>query len=92
MKRIIRIILAAAVIIIGAADVMATEEAKYSVVKKDGRFEIRDYAPHILAETVVDGDMEEAGSIAFRRLFRYISADFAFQIFQKAQFSHPFAG
>ena len=75
MKRIIRIILAAAVIIIGAADVMATEEAKHSVVKKDGRFEIRDYAPHILAETVVDGDMEEAGSIAFRRLFRYISGD-----------------
>jgi len=75
MKRIIRIILAAAVIIIGAANVMATEEAKYNVVKKDGRFEIRDYAPHILAETVVDGDMEEAGSIAFRRLFRYISGD-----------------
>lgn len=75
MKRIIRIIFAAAVIIIGAADVMATEEAKYSVVKKDSRFEIRDYAPHILAETVVEGDMEEAGSIAFRRLFRYISGD-----------------
>lgn len=75
MIRIMRIILAAAVIIIGAADAMAVEEAQYNVVKKDGRFEIRDYAPHILAETVVEGDIEQAGSKAFRKLFRYISGD-----------------
>jgi effector-binding domain-containing protein len=70
-----RIILAAAVIFIGAADAMAIEEAGYNVVKKEGKFEIRDYAPHILAETVVDGDIEQAGSKAFNRLFRYISGD-----------------
>jgi hypothetical protein len=75
MTRILGIILAAALIFIGATDAMAIEEAKYSVVKKDGRFEIRDYAPHILAETVVDGDIEEAGGKAFNRLFRYISGD-----------------
>jgi hypothetical protein len=34
-----------------------------------------DYTPHILAETVVEGDLEEAGNKAFRRLFRYISGD-----------------
>jgi len=75
MKRSIRIILAAAVIIIGAIDAMAIEEATYKVVKKDNKFEIRDYAPHILAETVVEGDFEEAGNKAFNVLFGYISGD-----------------
>ncbi len=75
MKHLIRIILAAAIIIIGAMDAMAIEEAAYTVLKKDNRFEIRDYAPHILAETFVEGDFEEAGNKAFSRLFRYISGD-----------------
>jgi len=47
----------------------------YKVLKKDNHFEIRDYAPHILAETIVEGDLEEAGNKAFNRLFRYISGD-----------------
>lgn len=75
MKRSIRIILAAAVIIIGVIDAMAIEEATYKVVKKDNKFEIRDYAPHILAETVVEGNFEEAGNKAFNVLFGYISGD-----------------
>jgi len=54
---------------------MAIEEASYNILKKDNNFEIRDYAPHILAETVVEGNFEEAGNKAFRRLFRYISGD-----------------
>lgn len=54
---------------------MAVEEAAYTVVKKENRFEIRDYAPHILAETIVQEDFEEAGSEAFSRLFRYISGN-----------------
>ena len=52
---------------------MATEEAPYTVVTKDGAFEVRDYAPHILAETVVDDTLENAGNKAFSKLFRYIS-------------------
>jgi len=64
MKRAIQILLAAAVIILGAMDAMAIEEATYTVVKKDHKFEIRDYAPHILAETVVEGDLEGAGNKA----------------------------
>ena len=75
MKRSIRIIVAAVVIIIGAMDAMAIEESPYKVLKKDSKFEIRDYAPHILAETVVEGNLEEAGNKAFNRLFRYISGD-----------------
>ena len=75
IKLSIRITVAVAIIIIGAMDAMAIEEAKYEVVKKDNRFEIRDYAPHILAETVVEGDVKDAGNNAFKRLFRYISGD-----------------
>jgi hypothetical protein len=70
-----RILLAGAIIIIGATKVMAVEEAAYTVVKKDNKFEIRDYAPHILAEIIVDEDFEQAGNKAFNRLFRYISGE-----------------
>ena len=75
MLRTMRILLAGAVIIIGATKVMAIEEAAYTVVKKDNRFEIRDYAPHVLAEIIVDDDFEQAGNKAFNRLFRYISGE-----------------
>jgi hypothetical protein len=71
----IRILLTMMVIMIGATDAMAIEEAAYQVVKKEDRFEVRDYAPYILAETIVEGEMKEAGNIAFRRLFKYISGD-----------------
>jgi len=73
MKFSIRIILAAAVILTGAADTMAIEEAAYKVLTTSGKFEIREYAPQILAEMLVESDLEEAGNKAFRTLFRYIS-------------------
>jgi hypothetical protein len=57
----------------GAMDAMAIEETSYSIVKKDHQFEIRDYAPHVLAETIADGDMGQAGNSSFGVLFRYIS-------------------
>ena len=75
IKGSIRITLAAAFIIMGAMDAMAIEEATYKVVEKDNKFEIRDYASHILAETVVEGDLKGAGNKAFKRLFGYISGD-----------------
>jgi len=49
------------------------ERAKYTVETKQGAFEIRQYAPQIVAETVVEADFDEAGSIAFGRLYGYIS-------------------
>ena len=70
-----KIILSIALLLAGAVDTMAVEEAKYEVVKREDKFEIREYAPHILAETVVAGSLEDAGSMAFKRLFRYISGD-----------------
>ncbi|WP_240193330.1 SOUL family heme-binding protein [Desulfobulbus alkaliphilus] len=54
---------------------MAIEEAAYIVLEREGKFEIRDYAPHILAETMVEGNLEQAGSMAFSRLFGYISGE-----------------
>jgi hypothetical protein len=62
-------------ILIGVTTAMAIEEASYQVVKKEGKFELREYDAHILVETLVEGDLEEAGSKAFRRLFGYISGD-----------------
>jgi effector-binding domain-containing protein len=58
-----------------AGNVMAVEEAKYKVVRQEEGFELREYESHILAETTVDGEFEDAGSQAFRRLFKYISGN-----------------
>lgn len=59
----------------GVVTAMATEEAPYTVIKTDDIFELREYAPQVLAEIIVDGDLEGAGNKAFRPLFRYISGD-----------------
>jgi len=64
-----------AVGLIGIAAGCATDvgQVKYQVRSRAGKFEIRDYAAHVVAETMVDGTMEDAGNKAFRRLFGYIS-------------------
>lgn len=54
---------------------MGVEEAVYTVEKTDGDFQVRRYAPQVVAETVVDASLEEAGNVAFRALFRYISGE-----------------
>lgn len=61
--------------IFGAGSAMAIEEAKYTVVLKEQSFEVREYEPHILAETIVDGEFDNAGNKAFSRLFKYISGN-----------------
>jgi len=49
------------------------EEPKYEVISKTGKFELRDYSSHIVAETEIEGTLEDAGNKAFNRLFDYIS-------------------
>lgn len=49
------------------------EHVNYKLISKTENFELRDYPPLIVAETVVDGTLEEAGNKAFKRLFGYIS-------------------
>jgi hypothetical protein len=51
---------------------MALESPRYEVVRRYADFELRDYAPYLVAETEVEGDREEAGSEGFRRIAGYI--------------------
>ncbi|WP_338844977.1 heme-binding protein [Massilia sp. W12] len=67
--------LTALLLLTAAPAAMAIEEASYTVLKTDGKFEIREYAPQVLAETLVSGDLESAGNKAFKKLFDYISGD-----------------
>lgn len=54
----------------------AVEEPAFEVVERDGAFELRRYPALLAAETVVSGaDFEDAGDIAFGRLFRYITGN-----------------
>ena len=66
---------------------MAIEEPRYQVIEQDGAFELRDYATYLVAETRVEASFTEAGSEAFRRLFRYISGNNAAQ--QKIAMTAP---
>ena len=55
--------------------VMAIEEPQYEVLEKEGDFELREYAPMIVAETLVDGDIDDAGSAGFKLIAGYIFGD-----------------
>lgn len=52
--------------------VMATEEPKYTLLENVPPFELRAYAPLILAEVKVEGDMDVASSQGFRLIAAYI--------------------
>ena len=54
---------------------LATEEAKYEVLRADGDFELRRYAPKIVAQTIVNGDFSVVGNKGFLRLAGYIFGD-----------------
>jgi hypothetical protein len=51
---------------------MAIEEPPYSVLHSYDGFEVRRYAPYLVAETVVNAAAEEAGNQGFRILAAYI--------------------
>lgn len=55
-----------------AGAVMATEEPKYNLIQQSGDVELREYAPKIIAETVVSGDLDDASSKGFKRIADYI--------------------
>ncbi len=54
------------------ADASDVEHAKYAVVSSAGDIEIRDYAPHIVAETIVAGERAAAIREGFRAVAEYI--------------------
>lgn len=57
---------------LGTGAAMATEEPKYQTLRQDGDMEIRQYAPMLIAETWVDGDMDAASNAGFRRIADFI--------------------
>jgi len=54
---------------------MAIEEPQYTVIEKNDTFEIREYAPYLVAQTEVTGTFEDMGGKAFKILFKYISGE-----------------
>jgi hypothetical protein len=55
-----------------ASTAMAIEEPKYIVLEKSEPFELRSYAPRIVAEVKVEGDLDSASSQGFRLIAGYI--------------------
>ncbi len=58
-----------------AKSALAIEKAKYTVLEKEDDFEIRQYDSQIVAETFVEGGLEDVGNEGFRRLYAYISGE-----------------
>jgi len=52
---------------------LTVEHVPYEVLHKDDHFELRAYEAYIVAETLVQATQQEAGNIAFQRLYGYIS-------------------
>ena len=65
-----KFILGGALMATGAA--FAVEEPKFTVLAQEAGFEMRQYAPLIVAETWVDGDMDAASTKGFRLIADYI--------------------
>lgn len=51
---------------------MATTEPKFDLLEKSDAFELRQYHPMILAEVIVEGDMEQASKKGFQLIANYI--------------------
>lgn len=58
------------VFFVGSA--MAIEEPIYTLIEQSGVFELRVYAPMIVAETTVSGNLDDASSAGFKLIADYI--------------------
>jgi hypothetical protein len=58
--------------LMAASAALAIEEPKYKVLDQEAGFELRQYAPLIVAETWMDGDMDAASNKGFRIIADYI--------------------
>ena len=75
MKKLLPILTLSAFSLTGCATIDAVaniEEPKYNVIKQDGDFELREYAPMIIAEATVSGSLDEASGRGFRVIADYI--------------------
>ena len=62
-------------LLIFGGNTMAIEKAKYQVLESTENFELRQYAPRIVAETIGEGKFEEVGNDGFRVLYDYINGN-----------------
>ena len=58
--------------LIGPSMAQSVNEPPYNLVKNEPPFEVRDYGVLTVAETVIEGDFDVAGSLGFRRVAGYI--------------------
>ncbi|MEE4174550.1 MAG: heme-binding protein [Xanthomonadales bacterium] len=66
----------AALLLAGAPErSLALEEPEYTVLQQSEDWELRRYAPYIVAETRVEGNLRQTGNRAFRILAGYIFGD-----------------
>ena len=63
---------AATLFLLARNPAMATETPAYDVVQRWKEAELRRYGPTVVAETLVEGEREAAGTEGFRRLAGYI--------------------
>jgi hypothetical protein len=73
LSRLALALMALSILVLGAGQAMAIEEARYTVLEREDNFELRQYQPQIVAETLVEGNFQEVGNAGFRRLYDYIS-------------------
>ena len=74
-----RFLIASVVVLVAAIgfvmNISTAKEPPHEVVLKDGEIEVRQYAPQIVAEVTVSGNMRRAGNSGFRPLAGYIFGD-----------------
>ena len=55
-----------------SVQLMATEEAEFTLIHKENNFEIREYSPRIIAQVSVSGNFIDSSSAGFKSLADYI--------------------
>ena len=71
MNRLVKTLVLVPMLLAGGPS-LAIEEPEFEIIRATENYEIRQYAPYIVAEVDVAGDSGEAGNQAFRILANYI--------------------
>ena len=72
MPKILQVTMLVLITLWGVPSAMAIEEPKFEVIEQEGDYQVRLYAPKIIAEVLIDGDLDEASSKGFRLIAAYI--------------------
>jgi hypothetical protein len=70
--KLLVVMIVAVLLVLVSARAMAVEEPSYKVLNTFEDFEVRQYPPYVVAETLAKGSYESAGDSAFSRLAGYI--------------------